>query len=288
MSDAGNTEARLDLEPEQPVDLPLVAYVVEPRQRMPLVPAPSARAWMDATDRHFANRCLPLLIANQAGWFLLNPHKVALTWSGGASLDSVTIEYLSGEAPFACSSHFGHGIVTWSIPYLFRTPPGYNLHVRGPANWPKDGIAPAEGIVETDWAQATFTMNWVMTRPNHTVVFEEGEPICMIVPQPRGEIECFRPVLRDIRTDPKLHDAYVRWNQSRAAFNAELRTPGSPAAREGWQKHYARGTSVGESKAEQKQRWIIDHQNKLMLPEFADERLSGPTTPTGTKSTRSD
>src|ERR1700738_4738625 len=70
---------------EQPIELPLIAFCVDPDQRMALVPAPSTRAWMDATDRHFANRCLPLLIANQAGWFLLNPYKVALTWSGGAS-----------------------------------------------------------------------------------------------------------------------------------------------------------------------------------------------------------
>src|SRR3712207_8402233 len=32
-------------------------------------------------------------------------------------------------------SHFGSGILTWNLPFLFRTPPGYNLHVRGPANW---------------------------------------------------------------------------------------------------------------------------------------------------------
>jgi hypothetical protein len=270
---------------EQPIELPLIAFCVDPDQRMALVPAPSTRAWMDATDRHFANRCLPLLIANQAGWFLLNPYKVALTWLGGASIDSITVEYLSGQSPFSCSSHFGSGIVTWTIPYLFRTPPGFNLHVRGPANWPKDGITPTEGIVETDWAQATFTMNWVLTRPNHTVVFEEGEPICMIVPQARGEMECFRPVIRDIRADAKLHDAYVRWNESRAAFNAELKTPGSDAAREGWQKHYARGTSVGESKAQQRQRWMMEHQNKLRLPDFSDERSAAPDATPETPST---
>ena len=261
---------------EQAIDLPLIAYDLNSGHHMPIVPAPNNRAWMDATDRHFANRCLPLLMANQAGWFLLSAHKIALTWSGGASLDSVTVEYLSGQSPFPCTTHFGSGIVTWNLPYLFRTPPGFNLLARGPANWPKDGIYPVEGIVETDWAEATFTMNWLMTRPNHTVVFEEGEPVCMVVPVPRGEIECFRPIIRDIRSDPKLHDAYAHWNQSRAAFNAELRTPGSEASREGWQKHYARGTSVGESKVEQRKRWMIEHQNKLRLPDFSDERFGAP------------
>jgi hypothetical protein len=38
-------------------------------------------------------------------------------------------------------SHFGNGILTWNLPLLFRTPPGYNLLVRGPANYPKDAVS---------------------------------------------------------------------------------------------------------------------------------------------------
>ena len=96
---------------------------------------------MEATDQRFANRCLPLLIANQAGWFLIGRHTVRVRWTGGRSPSSLTIEVLSGDGPCPAISHFGHGIVTWHVPYLFRTPPGYNLVVRGPANWPRDGIA---------------------------------------------------------------------------------------------------------------------------------------------------
>ena len=79
-------------------------------------------------------------------------------------------------------STFGSGILTFTIGYLFRTAPGYNLHVRGPANSPKDGIVALEGVVESDWTEAAFTMNWKVTRPNHPVVFEENEPIAMISP----------------------------------------------------------------------------------------------------------
>jgi hypothetical protein len=121
---------------------------------------------MQATNERFANRCLPLLIANQAGWFLLNSHPIRVTWDGGNELSNLQVEYLKGFPPYPAVSHFGHGIVTWTIPYLFRTPPGYNLLVRGPSNWPKDGAHALEGIVETDWSVATFTMNWMLTRPN--------------------------------------------------------------------------------------------------------------------------
>ena len=46
-------------------------------------------------------------------------------------------------------SHFGEAVLTFSLPYLFRTPRGVNLWVKGPSNWIKDGIQPLEGIVET-------------------------------------------------------------------------------------------------------------------------------------------
>ncbi|HMZ02762.1 MAG TPA: DUF6065 family protein, partial [Burkholderiaceae bacterium] len=58
------------------------------------------------------------------------------------------------------TSHFGSGILTFSLPYLFRTSPGYGMLVRGPTNCAKDGAAPLDGIVETDWAPYSFTMNW--------------------------------------------------------------------------------------------------------------------------------
>ena len=88
---------------------------------------------------------------------------------------------------------FGYGVLTWTIPYLFRTDPGWNLLARGPANLPQDGVSALEGLVETDWATATFTMNWKMTRPGLPVRFEAGEPFCQIVPQRRHELEAFRP-----------------------------------------------------------------------------------------------
>ena len=48
-------------------------------------------------------------------------------------------------------------------------------------------------MIETDWSVATFTMNWKLTRPHWPVTFEIGEPICMVVPQRRGELESFHP-----------------------------------------------------------------------------------------------
>ena len=260
------TDEQRDATVPDTVELPLIAYCTGGDVAdMPLIPAPRERAWMDATPARFANRCLPLLIANQAGWHVLSAHKVAITWDGGPRVDNLRVEHLGGGEPFAASSHFGSGILTWTIPYVFRTTPGFNLLVRGPANMPKDGICALEGIVETDWLEASFTVNWKLTRPNHTVIFEIGEPVAMIVPQPRGELECFRPEIRDIADDPEVEAAYQRWADSRNQFNAALKQPGSDAQRQRWQKHYFQGSSVSSAKP-------IEHQSKLVLHPFVDRR----------------
>lgn len=243
--------------------LVLTAYCINRYLDMPLVPAFLNRDWMEATDKRYANRCLPLLIANQAGWMLLSAHELVITWTGGNSTASVYVEVVKGDPPWPASSHFGYGIVTWHVPYLFRTPPGYNLLARGPANLPKDGIFPLEGIIETDWSYATFTMNWKMTRANQSVTFQVGDPICMLVPQRRGELEAFRPEIRNLETAPGLHQDFEAWSQGRDLFNTELHRPGSEAAKQGWQKHYFRGIAPGAQP-------MPEHQTKLRLRPFAD------------------
>ena len=239
----------------------LIAYRLGPAPAVRLVPASRDRAWMDATGAHFANRCLPLLIGNQAGWFLLSSHMLRATWDGGEGTDALVVEYLSGAPPYPATSHFGHGILTWHIPYVFRTPPGYNLLARGPANWPKDGAHALEGVVETDWAVATFTMNWKITALNRPVLFDEGEPFCMVVPQPRGDLERFQPSIRQVDDDAEIAAAFSKWSESRSRFLAGLSSAEEEALSKQWEKHYFRGTAPDGTKAPA-------HQTKLHLREF--------------------
>jgi hypothetical protein len=249
-----------------------IAYRIAPGRSLDLVPAPAKRAWMDASARGFAYRCLPLLIANQAGWFILNGHEFRATWSGGRTRTAVRIEYLENGEPCECPprrgpvlSNFGEGIITWRIPYLFRTPAGYNLLARGPANCPKDGAAPLEGLIETDWAVATFTMNWKLTRPKHPVTFARGEPICMLVPQRRGELERFQPEIRDLAAaEAELQEAYAAWRDGRKQFLVAkfLAGPGfSSAGSLAWQGEYFRGTAPDGTA-------VPEHQTKLHLRGF--------------------
>jgi len=217
---------------------------------------------MQETKDHFANHCLPLRIANQFGWFILNDVDITAIWDGGDRPDGLQIKTPQGSNPEHATSHFGYGILTWSIPYLFRTPHGYNLYVRGPSNMPKDGACPLDGVIETDWAVATFTMNWKLTCVGVPVSFKVGEPIAMIMPIRRGEIESFEITTRDISSDQALQSGYKAWFESRRKF-LEAFNSSKPDSMP-WQKDYFFGkTALGEQ--------FQDHQTDLKLKNITDE-----------------
>jgi hypothetical protein len=273
----------------------LYAYELHQAADMPLSTAPVDRAWMDASHQRAPYRCLPLVIANQAGWWIPCPMTFTAYWDGGLAKESLQINFdprpetagLSGlfapitvsadlpnpvvQGDARVSSHFGSGIVTFSIPYLFRTPRGINLWVKGPSNYFKDGVQPLEGVVETDWLPATFTMNWKMTRPYHTVRFERGEPVCMIVPVPRGLAEQLQPVYLPLDANPELAREYREWEQSRTTFNKELSMHKPETVQRGWQRDYMKGRTVSGQEAE-------EHQTRLRLREFTrnEEEASPP------------
>jgi len=239
------------------------------RRRLHLIPASPNRHWMQQTENHFANRCLPLRIANQIGWFILSDVDISVIWNGTNGAGGLRITTPSGKNLEHVQSHFGYGILTWRIPYLFRTPPEYNLYVRGPTNTPKDGICPLDGVVETDWAVASFTMNWKMTCVDVPVSFKVGEPIAMIMPIRRGEIEAFEITMRDIGADQDLQREYSAWSESRREFLKAHRA--AKRGRPTWQKHYFMGnTVIGTT--------FTDHQTNLKVREVIDE-TGVPLTP---------
>jgi hypothetical protein len=180
-----------------------------------IVPASADRDWMDISTGGWANRCLPLRIANQAGWYILNEDEFDVEWDGTDGMSSLKFHFLRERTGFAPFNMVGYGIVSWVPPFLFRTPPGMNLWVRGPANSPKDGITPLEGVVETDWLPYTFTINWKITRAGTKIRFGYGEPICFITPARRFEAESLEPVLRNLESEPEIAQQYRRWHERR-------------------------------------------------------------------------
>lgn len=249
----------------------LVAYQINPLPPVVgLFAAPIDRAWMDEAPHRFPYRCLPLAIANQCGWVMTCPTSFSAYWYGGHLPGDLEVRF--DDPTFADGSilsHFGSGVLTFTVPYLFRTPKGINLWVKGPTNWPKDGIQALEGIVETDWSASTFTMNWKMTRTNEWVRFEQGEPFCMIVPVPRGLAESLAPRVELLSSNDELEKQYQTWEASRRGFLQGLKTHDPQAVQRGWQKDYFQGKTPDGQPAD-------GHQTRLKIREFEPDAGARP------------
>jgi hypothetical protein len=259
-SDAAQHTVAPNAAPDHDEALRLIAYDLLPERFLPeLIPAKRARRWMLETNQSFANRCLALLMANQNGWWLLNRIGFTATWDGSARAKAISIEYddPSRDLKAVAESRFGYGILSWPVPYLFRTPQGWNLISKGPANMPKDGIAALEGLVESDWAEVTFTMNWKFTRPDHPVRFEAGEPFAMLVPHQRGALEAMTPERRYITDAPeilhRMRDWVVRRQEEDKKAFLESYFPGARGTPV-WDGGYMKGTRPDASPFEGHQR----------------------------------
>jgi len=227
--------------------------------------APQTRLWMDGVIDNHAYRCLPLSIANSYGWDILAPFGFSAQWSGEPNPRTLVLRCDDGSIPPAnrVASHFGYGIVTFQLAYLFRTEPGWDLIASGPFNRPKDGVAALTGVIETDWLSFPFTMNWQMTRPG-TVRFERDEPICTIFPVRRETLPSVEPEIVALDDHPAVKAQVQEWGARRAQLMRELHA--SPRAlKDAWTRDYFVGRMPDGSP-------IPDHQTKLKLAEPVDRR----------------
>lgn len=226
-----------------------------------IVPGERERAWMGRHDR-WPYRCLPLLIANQQGWEIRCPEEVAVEWGGRPEPASVRVlsagpwvRGVGGVLPGA-AGHFGHGVLTFNLRGMFRTPPGWNLLVSGAPNHFKDAIAPLTAVVETDWLSYQWTMNWRFTRPCR-VVFARGEPFAFVVPVPRGLPAMFEPLMAPMPEVDRRRMTELGLERDRCG--------GKPGGR------YTRGELPGGQKIPE----AVGHETKLEVRPFRDLRRLG-------------
>lgn len=257
-------------DPSESTDRPLIAYLLDGAEPLTIEPASSDRDWMH-DQRGLAMGCLPMTIANQAGWFIRCPIGFTVWWDGGMRTDALRIRLddqpSATEVPDLRGVHsgFGNGVISFIIPYVFRTPTGVNLWIKGPPNFLKDGAQPLEGIVETDWCPMSFTMNWKITCQDEPVHFAKDEPICMMVPIPRGFAETFDPHVEHMANNPELARAHREWGEKR---DVTLQRKGfEPSDIPRWEKDYYKGQMPDGTP-------IPEHQMKLRIRPF---RTDGTT-----------
>ena len=240
-----------------------ICYTFEDKQ-IDIRPASAERSWIDDTRKQFAKRCLPLMVANAHGWQINLLEACWLKWNGGINAGSLKVKTDSGTSQHI-HSHFGHGIVTFSVHGIFRTEPGMNMWVTGPVNSFKDGIQPMSALLETDWMPYTFTMNWQVTRKRKWIRFEKGEPIAQVFPVPRGVVDDAEPELRKLKSDDALNETVLGWRKTRDDFIASLKARDPKTSEQGWQKHYFRGLNPDGAPG------CPEHQTKVKPKPFKSE-----------------
>ncbi len=226
-----------------------------------IIPAPAERAWMELYSGRHPYRCLPLAIGNCYGWQLLLAARVKASWNGGPEKSDLAVENVR---PHTAVSNFSRGVITFDVPILFRTDPGYQLMVTGPTNEWKDGAAPMTALIETEWLSYTFTMNYQFTRPG-TVVWEQGEPFCQIFVVPSMLQESVEPEMKRIKDNPEAAAELAVLTELRTDFRARQDRMEAEAIKQAWQRFYFKGIHP-DGRAEP------SHQVKMRLREVEDRR----------------
>ena len=213
------------------------------------------RQWMDETNDEYAYRCLPLNIANQHGWAIYPKKNIVASWGGDLSTYTESVKIYEDPDKLACS-HFGYGILTFSLPFLVRLDPGYSLYITGAPNHFIKGIQPCTGVFEADWAPYSFTMNWKFTHTNQPVTFTPNDPICFFFPVPRNIVPDTETKLSTLNEqDAEYKKMYKDFNTKRDNFNLKDYP-------DGWQKHYFQGLYADGTKCP------FDHKTKLKASKF--------------------
>lgn len=229
----------------------LIAYQVSPNPGWALEPASPLRDWMDAAPGKNPYRCLPLVMANQAGWVMRLPCNMTAIWNGKDAPDGLKVTMTDPPAPpeVLATSHFGLGIITFRFPWIFRTSPGTGLWVHGPANAPKENATPLQGLVETDWSHLPFTMNWKLTKRNTPVYFLKGEPICQITPFPFALLESIDPMIVPASSDPQLLESILDAGRQRTT-TIQRQLSDENKDFKIWEKTYFKGEQASGERSE--------------------------------------
>ena len=213
-------------------------------------PCRASRDWMDEVPQKYIYRCVPMVAANTMGWEMFNPVDSQVTWNGGELNNALNIAN-SSHSRFAATSHFGAGVVTWYLPFLFRTSPELGLVVTGPANHGHDAAVPLDAFVRTDWLPFPFTMSWRLTRKNQQVSFQKGMPICRIFPYPIALLEETRLEIHELTEDAGFMQEVQQWGVQRQknvtqqqADAARWQATGEKPTGDGvWNSQYVRAKS---------------------------------------------
>lgn len=188
------------------------------------------------------------------GWELLNPVDAEVIWNGGAMNTDVKIDQAVRDK-FGPVSHFGVGMITWYVPFIFRTSPDLGLIVTGPANHEHNDAVPLDAYIRTDWLPFPFTMNWRATRKDQAIAFTAGEPIARILPYPIAMLNETELDIVELSSDPAFMEEVNQWGKARAQnvqkaqadIAAWIEGGAKPDGQGVWNSQYVRAKGQGDA-----------------------------------------
>jgi hypothetical protein len=162
-------------------------------------PSEKTREWFAPSFYH----CLPLVAANTLGWTIYNLYEFTVRWDGQVGQTNLQVNTAADAWPV---SWFGYGVFTILPRFFAQTSPDVNLLIKPVPNVYKRGVLPLEGLVETDWLKASFSLNFKVTEPDVDITYRVGEPLAQLVPVPRNFVEQFDA---QIKTAGPVYDDFM-------------------------------------------------------------------------------
>lgn len=160
--------------------------------------------------------CRPYASGNQLGWWIFPAVDVDILWKGGKEFehklpkfwtnseyqlvkslirpsDNTNVEDWcteGGRSKFTWGA-IEPGVVQFWTGVILKTPPGWCLQIRSPANFPPQEFRVMEGILETDWMQYDIWINLIFTVQDKWIKIRQDSwpPVAQIIPVRRETVD---------------------------------------------------------------------------------------------------
>lgn len=182
------------------------------------IQADREKAWWDdnSKTRDHAKHCLPLIMANSLGYFILSPGTFIVRWNGNIQEHAV-IEKIDGCSHYMVDDHAAFGSFTVQAGFIPRTiDPGDYVYVKGIANERSLPYTCMEAAIEAWWNPGVFGLVYLLNQPGEFLI-RKGQPIAQMF------LLSGRHAASTIVHDG-VHPGYAEWikKRSRPGYRKDL------------------------------------------------------------------
>lgn len=144
------------------------------------IPASRYRKWWeeDSKTKNHAKFCLPMIMANSYGFYILSPADIEIEWTG-SNEDNATVTTFNKSSHSIVDNHSAHGSFTIQAKFIPRTPDNVFTLIKPIPNV-KMPFTVLEGLMETWWLVADFGIVCLVNNPGKFLI-PKGSPIAQMI-----------------------------------------------------------------------------------------------------------